>query len=548
MKKKTITSASFTIVILLQNILAFQGNCQAPSGQKQTADAMKFEPTWESLQQYKVPDWFRNAKFGIWAHWGPQCQPEQGDWYGRFMYAEGSDQYKWHIAHYGHPSSAGFKEVIHDWKAENWDPHKLVSLYKRAGAQYFFAMANHHDNLDLWDSKYQHWNSVRVGPKKDIISGWAKAAKENNLPFGLSIHASHAWTWFETAQRADTAGQFKGIPYDGNLRKEDGNGKWWEGLDPQELYAQNHDLSEGSENIYSLWKQWDWSNGASKPSEEYCNKFYNRVIDLVNQFNPDLLYFDDTVLPFYPVNDVGLKIAAHFYNHNIATHEGKLEAVMFGKVLNADQKKCMVWDVERGAPDKAQPLAWQTCTCIGDWHYKKSIYENSQYKSARTVIHMLVDIVSKNGNMLLNIPVKGDGTIDEKEVEILERIAQWMEINKESIFNTRPWIVFGEGPTAELANPVNAAGFNEGKTEHKSTDIRFNQNGKFVYATTLGVPDAKTIIRSLGKEKNNGVIKKIQLLGSHEEISWKQTDERLTIEKPKAAPNSIALVFKIELR
>ena len=143
----------------------------------------KFEPTWKSLSQYKVPDWFRNAKFGIWAHWGPQCQPEQGDWYARGMYEEGSDYYKWHVQNYGHPSKAGFKEVIHDWKAQNWDPEKLLKLYKRAGAQYFFAMANHHDNLDLWDSKYQEWNSVRVGPQKDIIAGWAAAAKKQGLPF-----------------------------------------------------------------------------------------------------------------------------------------------------------------------------------------------------------------------------------------------------------------------------------------------------------------------------------------------------------------------------
>src|SRR5688572_30245652 len=155
---------SFVISFFLQCILVCPGRSQSQPDQENSKT--RFEPTWESLQQYRVPEWFRNAKFGIWAHWGPQCQPEQGDWYGRFMYVEGSDQYKWHVAHYGHPSNAGFKEVIHDWKAENWDPNKLVSLYKRIGAQYFFAMANHHDNLDLWNSKYHEWNSTRVGPKK----------------------------------------------------------------------------------------------------------------------------------------------------------------------------------------------------------------------------------------------------------------------------------------------------------------------------------------------------------------------------------------------
>lgn len=541
---KTFTTTSFVLIIFLQSVASLQGNCQNRSIHKPIADTAKFEPTWQSLAEYKVPDWFRNAKFGIWAHWGPQCQPEQGDWYGRFMYHEGSEQYKWHVAHYGHPSVAGFKEVIKDWQAESWDPGKLVALYKRAGAQYFFAMANHHDNLDLWDSKYQEWNSVRVGPKKDIVAGWAKAAKDNDLPFGLSVHASHAWTWFETAQHADTAGTLKGVPYDGKLRKEDGKGKWWDGLDPQELYAQNHELSEGSENVYALWKQWDWGNGASKPSAAYCTKFYNRVSELIYKFNPDLLYFDDTALPLYPVSDVGLKIAANYYNHNIATHGGKLDAVLFGKVLNADQKKCMVWDVERGAPDKIQPLAWQTCTCIGDWHYKKSIYENNAYKSAATVIHMLVDIVSKNGNMLLNIPVKGNGSIDDKEIAILEGIAAWMDINKESIFDTRPWKIYGEGPSADLANPVNAQGFNEGKIKYGSKDVRFNQKGNILYATLLGVPNEKVNIRSLGK-KENIQVKKVEMLGSTEKLTWKQQPEGLLIEKPATVPNDIAVVFKI---
>src|ERR1043165_7681374 len=171
----------------------------------------KFQPTWESLKQYQVPEWFRNAKFGIWAHWGPQCQPEAGDWYARGMYEEGSGQYKSHLARFGHPSQFGFKDVIHEWKAEKWDPERLVALYKRVGAQYFFAMANHHDNLDLWDSKYQPWNSTRVGPQKDLIAGWAKAAKAQGLPFGVSVHAAHAWTWYEAAQGADRTGDKAGV-------------------------------------------------------------------------------------------------------------------------------------------------------------------------------------------------------------------------------------------------------------------------------------------------------------------------------------------------
>ena len=199
-----------------------------------------FKPDWNSLTNYQAPEWFRDAKFGIWAHWGPQCQPEHGDWYARGMYQEGGWQYKTHIAEYGHPSTNGFKDVIHVWKAERFDPDTLLKFYKDNGARIFMALANHHDNFDNFNSKYQPWNSVALEPQKDLIGGWAKAARKNGLRFGVSVHASHAWTWYESAQGADTNGPLAGVPYDGKLTKADGKGQWWEGLDPQDLYAQNH--------------------------------------------------------------------------------------------------------------------------------------------------------------------------------------------------------------------------------------------------------------------------------------------------------------------
>src|SRR5688572_515108 len=372
-----------------------------------------FKATWESLQGYVVPEWYRNAKFGLWAHWGPQCEPEYGDWYARGMYQEGSDQYKYHLQKYGHPSKFGFKDVIHQWKAEQWDPEQLVALYKRVGAKYFFAMANHHDNLDLWNSRHQPWNSVNVGPKKDIIGGWAKAAKKQGLPFGVSVHAAHAWTWFETAQRSDKSGSMAGVPYDGKLTKADGKGTWWEGMDPQALYAQNHPLSKNSLENHGIHNQWNWDNGAAIPTKAYFDKFLKRTIELIDKYQPELLYFDDTVLPFHPLNDIGLQIAAHHYNQSIKRNKGKLQAVLNGKILDEMQRKCMVWDIERGQSNVIEPFTWQTDTCLGDWHYNKRVYEGKRYKSAQTVIHTLVDVVSKNGNLLLNIPVKGNGTIDD---------------------------------------------------------------------------------------------------------------------------------------
>ncbi|MBN2807489.1 MAG: alpha-L-fucosidase [Prolixibacteraceae bacterium] len=543
MKKRWI---SFIGVLLVLCMHAQENKLITVNTKNEPIAQGKFEPTWESLSQYEVPEWFSNAKFGIWAHWGPQCQPEMGDWYGRGMYNEGSWQYNYHVKKYGHPSKFGFKDVINEWKAENWDPEKLVVLYKRVGAQYFFAMANHHDNLDLWDSKYQTWNSTRVGPAKDIVAGWAKAAKEQGLPFGLSVHSTHAWTWFETAQRADTIGPLKGVPYDGKLRKADGIGTWWEGLDPQELYAQNHALSKNSEtDITALWGQWNWDNGASIPDQKYCDNFYNRTMDLINLYHPDLIYFDDTALPLYPISDAGLKIAAHYYNTNMAAHNGKLEAVLFGKVLTDEQKKCMVWDVERGAPDKPQPDAWQTCTCIGDWHYNRGIYESGTYKSAATVIRMLVDIVSKNGNLLLNIPVRGDGSIDDKEVAILEGIAAWMDVNKESIFDTRPWTIYGEGPSVDAVNALNGPVFNEGKVGFTEKDIRYNQKGNVLYATVMGQITEDVLLKAFADASGEMKIEKIELLGSDEKLTWNQHDESLVIKKPKLVPNTIAAVFKI---
>jgi len=510
-----------------------------------------FEPNWESLSQYgQAPDWFRDAKFGIWAHWGPQCQPEQGDWYARGMYDEGSRQYKWHVENYGHPSEFGFKDVINSWKAENWDPEKLMTLYKKAGAKYFFTLGNHHDNFDLWDSKYQKWNSVNIGPSKDIVAGWEKAARTNSMYFGVSIHSSHAWTWYEAAQRSDKEGDKKGIPYDGKLTKEDGKDKWWEGYDPQELYVQNHALSQESENTHRIHSQWGWENGASIPTKEYYQNFLDRNIDMINKHNPDLVYYDDTSMPLYPVSDVGLKATAHLYNKSIKENNGKNEAVVFAKILTDSQKECLVWDVEKGIPDQIQEKPWQTCTCIGHWHYDKSVYDNDRYKSARTVIHMLIDIISKNGNMLLSIPLRGDGTIDDKEEGILHDIAAWMDINKESVYGTRPWIIFGEGPVAETSNPINAQGFNEGRHKpYTEEDIRFVVKENILYAHVLAWPtEDKLTIKSLAKDSPlfEGELKDIQLLGSDKKVIFQRTEKGLIVTLPSSAkPNEISLVLKI---
>jgi len=499
-----------------------------------------FKPTWESLQQYEVPEWFRDAKFGMWAHWGPQCEPEAGDWYARGMYQEGSGQYRYHLEHYGHPSKFGFKDVIHEWKAEKWDPEELVALYKRAGAKYFMAMANHHDNLDLFDSRYQReWNSVVRGPKKDIIRGWADAAKEQGLPFGVSIHSAHAWSWYEPSQRSDKNGPMAGVPYDGNLTQADGEGKWWNGLDPQALYAQNHPLSANSLDDGTIHKQWNWGNGVAPPSREYIENFYNRVMDLVENYDPEMLYFDDTALPFSQIDDAGLRIAANFYNKSIKDH-GELRAVIMGKILDEEQRKAMLWDIEKGQSNEIEPFPWQTDTCIGSWHYDREIYRKKSYKTAKTVVHSLIDIVSKNGNLLLNIPVRGSGVIDEQERQVVEEITAWMGDNGESIYGTRPWKIFGEGPQQQSAGQLKAQGFNEGKgIPFTSEDIRFVTKGDVLYATVMGWPEnGKVVIRSLSKDNDYHPqkIHKVQLLKTKQDLKFEHTKKGLTINFPEDKP------------
>ena len=510
-------------------------------GRKSEAAApTSFQPNWESLAQYQCPEWFRDAKFGIWAHWTAQCVPEQGDWYARQMYQEGSGDYEYQVAHYGHPSKVGVKDIDHIWHAENWDPAHLISLYQAAGAKYFVALAQHHDNFDCFDSKYQPWNSVAIGPKKDIVGTWAKAARAAGMRFGVTSHGSHAWSWYEVAQGADTKGPLAGVPYDGKLTKADGKGQWWEGLDPQDLYAQNHAPGKGG-------LVWDWNaaQGSSIPDAAYCEKFYHRTIDLLDKYQPDLLYFDDTILPLYQVDpSIGLRIAAHHYNARLKQHEGQTEAVLTGKGLNTQQQLCLVRDIERGRTDTIEPQPWQTDTCIGQWHYSRSVYENHQYKTPDQVAKMLVDIVSKNGNLLLNIPVRGDGTIDSDETAFLQGMAAWMSVNSEAIYGTRPWTISGEGPVK-----TKAGSFNEGGDDRlTATDFRFTTKGNTLYAAAMGWPDSRTLtVKTLAANAPGlvGTVKTVSLLGSSAPLPWTQTADGLVVTLPEQKPCDHAYVLKI---
>ncbi|HVT79871.1 MAG TPA: alpha-L-fucosidase [Phycisphaerae bacterium] len=497
-----------------------------------------FKPTWDSLSNYSHPAWYRDAKLGLWAHWGPQCQPEMGDWYAQKMYQFSSapnSVYQFHCRKYGHPSKFGWKDVLNEWKAEKWDPAHLLNLYKKAGAKFFSAMANHHDNMDMWDSKYQPWNTVNVGPRKSIIAGWEKAAREAGLRFGLSCHGDRAWDWLQVARDADPSGDLAGVPYDGFVTKADGKGKWWEGLDPQHLYAQYHQRG-----------RYQWSlSGTPALDPKYVEKFFNRVIDLIDKHKPDLLYFDDTVLPIYPASDIGLRIAAYLYNTNLA-RLGRLEAVMTGKGLNAQQRRAITLDVERGVTNGGETLPWQTDTCIGSWHYERAVFDNHRYKTAKQVVQMLIDIVAKNGTLMLSIPLKGDGTLDADELKVLDGLASWIAPNGEGIYATRPWAVYGEGPSTSNQARGQFGGARDVGT-YTAEDFRFTKKGDVVYAFLMAWPaGGKASIKSLAAGSPNfpQEIARVELLGAGQ-VNVERTSSALVVALPDQKPNDFAVCLKI---
>ena len=497
----------------------------------------KFEPNWDSLKQYKAPEWFRDAKFGIWSVWGPEAVPEQGDWYARRCTSKVIRRTYTTSPTTARRASLDTRTFFRCGKPKSGIPSG--SWRSTSGRrEVFHGPGQSPRQLDLWDSKYQPWNSVAIGPKRNILGEWAAQAKANGLRLGVSIHSSHAWTWYEPSRSADKNGPLTGVPYDGNLTKADGKGQWWEGLDPQELYVQTHPLSKLSD----ISKMWDWDNGACPPSQAYCDNFYNRSADIISRYQPDVLYYDDDGLPLNQVSDAGLKIAAHFYNSNMKQHGGNLEAVLTGKMLTPEQRQLMIWDIERGQTNQIEPNPWQTDTCVGDWYYRKGV----RYKTAAYLIPALADIVSKNGNLMLNAPLSPQGTLDAEVENTLAGIGQWLSINGEAIYGTRPWKVFGEGPTAEKPAALRNQGFNEGM-KYGVDDIRFTMKDGAVYAIVLGLPDKDLTIKSLGTTAKllEKPIGNVVLLGSTEKVQWSQTADGLVVKLPQDKPSDIAVVFKV---
>jgi alpha-L-fucosidase len=507
--------------------------------------ARPFQPTWESLiGGYRTPDWFRDAKLGIWAHWGPQCVPERGDWYGRQMYIQGNPYYEHHLRTYGHPTEVGFMEIINRWRADAWDPQDLLDLYEAAGAKYVVAMAQHHDNLDLFESSHP-WNSLRVGPKRDIVGTWEKLVRARGLRFGVSNHGAHAWHWWQTAYGYDAEGPLAGRRYDAaRLTRADGVGTWWEGLDPQELYTgPTFAPPDGLTSIEAMnaWhdaRDGQWLETVPGNNPAFVRSWVTRQRELVDRYRPDMVYFDNYGLP---LGQHGLDATAYYYNATLGWR-GELPVVN-GKRLAPEQRRGVVETFERGFTDALMPEPWQTDTCIGDWHYNRARYVDHSYVPAKAVVQRLCDVVSKNGNLLLNIPMRGDGSIDSDERAILADMAAWMAVNGDAIFASRPWARYGEGPTQVVTGMQNEAGARPWTAQ----DIRFTTRDGVLYAIALDWPeDGRLRVRSLGATALDGRrVERVEMVGGDAPLPFRQTADELTITLPDRRATTFVPAFRI---
>jgi len=471
-----------------------------------------FDGTFESLKAYKIPDWFLDAKFGMWAHWGPQSAAEQGDWYARNIYIQGSPQNQYQVENYGHPSEFGHKEFCLWWKGGEFDADHLIQLYKKAGAKYFMSMGVHHDNFDLWNSKYQRWNSVRMGPRKDVVGLWRKAAEKHGLKFAVSEHLSNSYNWLAVAHGSDKTGPKAGVPYDGADPTY---------ADLYHAFPKDQPMPEPmSREVPDSWKL----------------RYFQRIQDLIDNYQPDLLYTDGGI----PFGEWGYKLVSHFYNVNAKAHDGTCEAVYTSKSKKDAEAGICVLDFERGVANDILPNPWQTDTCIGNWHYKRGI----KYKTSKTVIDMLCDIVSRNGNLMLNVPLPNSGAPDADELKVVQEIAKWMAVNSEGIYGTRPWKVSGNAPAETAANE----GFNErNRKDLTANDVRFTAKNGALYAFVMGTPEGEVVVPTLalGGKLEVGKIHSVEVLGHKSKVKFTQDETALKVELPREKITDHAIGLKI---
>ncbi len=460
---------------------------------------ISFQPTVESLKQYETPEWFEDAKLGIYMHWGPQSIPGVATtWYARWIYEQGSEGYRYHCATYGHPSKVGYKDICKLFKATKFDQaqaDRLVELYKRVGARYVVPVAVHHDNFDMWDSKFQpRFNSVATSGK-DIVGMWKKATDKHGLHLGVASHVARTYRWLQPSHGCDHSGPLAGVPYDGQ--------------DPE--YA---DLYGVKWNDTSFW--YEQRSDVGPPQFE--QQFENRMKDLMDKYQPDLYYTDGGI----PFKQAGLNVLAHFYNENQKWNGGKLQAVA---TIKLDwTPNIAVNNYEFGYPETVQHYHWQSDKTMGaDWYWIRNA--TARYMSAEHAVHMLIDTVSKNGNLLLNVPLTPDGELEPETVAMLTKMGRCLDIIGEAVFATRAWQIAAED------------------------GIRFTRNkaNTVLYVTNLGWANDELRIRTLGASRINlGTLASVSLLGAAGNLTYSQNAEELSIKTgPKAPYESPAYAFKL---
>lgn len=477
-----------------------------------------YEASFESLKSFQCPEWFKDVKFGIWSHWGPQSVPMCGDWYARNMYIQGTEQYEYHVRTYGHPSKFGYKDICALWKAENFDPNALMEKYYKAGARFFVAQASHHDHFFNFKSRYNRFNSVDMGPHKDICGLWRAASEKWNMPFGMTEHLGASFAWWRSNKGADTYGPYVGVPYDGN--------------DPayKDFYHDNyeHVVKPGEPD------KWVWLT-KNKDFQEYWLKVMKEIID---NYHPDLLYSDSS-LPFSESANAddneykyGLEAVAHLYNTSEKLY-GQNQAVYTQKNRSEDIYRVGVLDIERSQLHDISPNPWMSETCIGGWFYDRK----AKYKTPRHILDILIDTISKNGTFLLNILQRPDGTIDEEAEWILKELEGWFAINGEAVYGTRPWRIAGEGHASVIID-----GFREEQVAWDDDDFRFVQKDGKLYAYVMkSVGRRNTVITSIKEEEH---VSAVRLLG-YGAVSFYQHSGVLVVDLPEKLPTEYANVLEI---
>ena len=519
-----------------------------------------YKPTWASIEKNYPgePEWLRDAKFGIWVHFGPQASGESGDWYARRMYTPGTDAYSNHLKKYGHPSEAGYKEVLRDWNPKRLDPAKLTKIYQDAGARFLMIQGVHHDNYDLWNSKYQPWNSVNVGPKRDIIGEWAKASRDAGIKFGVTFHHEYTWWWWQTAFGSDLEGAKKGILYDGNLPLKDGKGKWWEGLDPRLLYG--IDLREYKGVEGAAKSPWSPPPAGIFSRHMAYNKWYVsnwalRMMDVVEHYDPDFIYTDGTVQgPFtgdgtgtgYKANAMQ-SVIADFYNRTLE-RRGKVNTFSIVKFRN--RTNGTVTTEEFGVPqDIKTDQPWIAEVPVGDWFYAPGFTYDSGM-----MIKYITEAIARDGNAAICISLLPDGSLDEGSGKMLKEVGVWMRKNGEAVYGSHAWVIPGEGEQVNGKLKMLPGG----KLEQKQAEFKFSeQDFRFtigkdgsLYVFSMVVPEAGALltVKSLGKAAKlfGRPIKNVQLLGYDGKLEWEQLPEGLSVRCPATMPFATSVVFKIE--